>query len=225
MPERTARLKTRVKTAKRRSSSSTRWLDRQLNDPYVEQAKRDGYRARSVYKLKEIDERFKLCRPGGTIVDLGSAPGSWSQYSAQNGCRVIAVDLLMMEPIPGVAFLQGDFLDPDIDSRLLPMVGGPIDTVLSDIAADATGRKVVDRLKAEAVGEAVLAFAAQHLRKGGDCLLKIVRGAEVPLRNLAKQHATQVHLIKPRATRSDSSEIYMLARDFAGPTGDPEASR
>ena len=206
MPDRSGRLKTRVRTAKKRSASSTRWLGRQLNDAYVEEARKLGFRARSVFKLKEIDERFHLMRPGLRIVDLGAAPGSWSPY---------AVDLLEMEPVAGVDFVQGDFLDPGIEEKLAALVDGPVDLVLSDIAADATGRKLVDRLKAEAVGEAVLSFAAQRLKPGGHCLLKLVRGAEAPLRDIAKRHARQVHLIKPKATRSESSEIYLLALDFA----------
>jgi 23S rRNA (uridine2552-2'-O)-methyltransferase len=205
------RTKERVRTARRRSQSSTLWLQRQLNDPFVHAAKSKGYRARSVFKLAEIDRRYKLLRRGARVIDLGAAPGSWSQYAAERGCVVVALDLLPMEPLPGVDMLQGDFLDPAVQDEAARSMGGPADTVLSDIAPSATGQRSVDRLRAEAIGEAVLDFAGRTLAPGGSCLVKLVKGAEAALVPLAIRHFTGYRLIKPEATRSESSEIYLLA--------------
>lgn len=209
--------RTPVRTAKGRPLASTRWLQRQLNDPYVARAKREGYRARSVYKLAEIDARFHLLKPGRRVADLGAAPGSWSQYAAQRGCRVIAVDLLPMTPIPDVAVVQGDFLDPDTQREIVSRLAGPVDLVLSDMAAPATGTRAVDRLRAEALGEAVLAFAAEVLAPGGACLVKLVRGAEARLQDAARPLFRGTRLLRPAATRSDSSEIFLLALDRRPP--------
>ena len=214
MNDHSRRLKTRVRTAKKRSAASTRWLARQLNDPLVAAARSAGYRARSVFKLEEIDQKHALIKKGMVVVDLGAAPGSWSQYASQKGAKVVALDLLAIEAIPGVTCLQGDFMAADQDAALLEATGGRIDLVLSDMAADATGRKIVDRLKAEALGEAVLDFARQHVRPGGDCLLKTVRGAETSLRAMAQNFTKQQFLLRPKATRSDSSEIFLLVRGF-----------
>jgi 23S rRNA (uridine2552-2'-O)-methyltransferase len=202
---------TRVRTARGRSVASTRWLERQLNDPYVHEARRQGFRARSVFKLKEIDERHRLLRPGARVVDLGAAPGSWSQYAAGRGCRVIALDLLPIEPLAGVETILGDFMDAAVQSRLRDRLGGPADLVLSDMAADATGQRSVDRLRAEALCEAALDFARLVLRPGGNGLLKLLKGAEAPLIREAMRHFAGYRLIKPRATRKESSEIYLLA--------------
>jgi 23S rRNA (uridine2552-2'-O)-methyltransferase len=208
-----ALLKTRVKTAKGRPIGSTRWLDRQLNDPYVLRARREGYRARSVYKLLEIDEQFGLLRRGMRIVDLGAAPGSWSQYAGRKGVRVVAIDLQPMDPVPGVEILQGDFLDPEAQARITERLEGPVDLVLSDMAASSTGQRAVDRLRAEALGEAVLTYAAAALAPGGHCLIKLVRGAEAPLQAQAKRSFRGTRLLRPKATRADSSEIFILAQD------------
>jgi 23S rRNA (uridine2552-2'-O)-methyltransferase len=205
--------KERLRTGQGRSASSQAWLKRQLNDPYVHQARAEGYRARSVYKLKEVDERFGLLRRGDRVLDLGAAPGSWSQYAARKGCRVVAVDLLEMDPLPGVEVLRGDFLEPEVQARLLAALGGPADLVLSDMAAPATGQRNVDRLRAEALGEAVLEFAARAARPGGACLIKLVRGAEAVLTPLALRGFASSRLLRPKATRSESSETYLLARD------------
>jgi len=206
--------KTKLNRSKTRRSSSTRWLQRQLNDPFVQEARRAGYRARSVFKLEEIDKRFELIRQGAAVVDLGAAPGSWSQYAARKAARVVALDLLAIDPIPGVDFLQGDFLDPDMQAELLRRLDGRIDTVLSDIAPDATGRRVVDRLRAEAVGEAVVDFAAQVLAEDGQLLIKLVKGAEASVMELARPHFSKLRLLRPKATRSDSSEAFLLATRF-----------
>ena len=208
----TRQAKQRVRAVRGRSASSQAWLNRQLNDPYVHRAKSEGYRARSVYKLKEIDERFGLLRQGARVLDLGAAPGSWSQYAARKGCRVLAVDLLPLDAIAGVEVLQGDFLEAAVPARLQEALGGPADVVLSDMAAAATGQRTVDRLRAEALGEAVLDFAAQVLRPGGDCLLKLVKGAEAVLTPLAQASFGSSRILRPKATRSESSETYLLAR-------------
>jgi 23S rRNA (uridine2552-2'-O)-methyltransferase len=207
------RLKERVRTARRRSAASTKWLERQLNDPYVHEAKRRGYRARSVFKLAQIAERHDLLRRGDRVIDLGAAPGSWSQYAAERGCRVVALDLLPMEPLAGVEIVMGDFLDPAAREEVARRLGAPADLVLSDIAADATGQRSVDRLRAEGMGELVIEFAAEQLRPGGHCLVKLLKGAEAVLIPLALRHFKGYRLVKPAATRSESSEIYLLATD------------
>ena len=206
--------KTRLKRSRTRSASSTRWLQRQLNDPFVQAAQRAGWRARSVFKLEEIDTRFGLIAKGEAVIDLGAAPGSWSQYAAAKGARVLALDLLPIDPIAGVEIMEGDFLDPAIQARLLDRLGGKVKTVLSDIAPDATGRRLVDRLRAEAVGEAVIDFATAVLAPGGQVLVKLVKGAEASVQDRARPHFARLRLIRPKATRSDSSETYLLASGF-----------
>ena len=206
--------KTKLKRSKNRTSSSTRWLQRQLNDPFVQEARRAGYRARSVFKLEEIDARFGLIEKGRPVVDLGAAPGSWSQYAAQKGARVLALDILPMEAIQGVEILEGDFLEPATQDALLARLGGKVSTVLSDIAPDATGRRLVDRLRAEAVGEAVVGFACAVLDDGGQLLIKLVKGAETAVMDMARPRFSRLRLLRPKATRSDSSETYLLASGF-----------
>jgi 23S rRNA (uridine2552-2'-O)-methyltransferase len=205
--------KQKLRTARGRSTSSQAWLNRQLNDPYVHAARAEGYRARSVFKLREVDERFRLLHPGARVLDLGAAPGSWSQYAARKGCRTVAVDLLPLEPVSGVTSIEGDFLDPAVQTRALEALGGPADVLLSDMAASATGQKTVDRLRAEALGEAVLDFAATAVRPGGHCLIKLVRGGEAALMPTALRLFRTAKVLRPRATRSDSSETYLLARE------------
>lgn len=173
-------------------------------------AKREGYRARSVYKLKEIDERFNLIGPGLRVADLGAAPGSWSQYAARKDAKIAAVDLLEMQPIQGVDIIQGDFLDIDIQNRLHQILGGPIDLVMSDIAPDSTGQRAVDRLRAEAVGEMVIAFANDTIAPNGQVLIKMVKGAEAKVMDMAKQSFDVTRILRPKATRAESSEIFML---------------
>lgn len=209
-------LKTRLKTARGRSLSSQRWLTRQLNDPYVHRARQEGWRARSVFKLLELDERFSLLKPGARVVDLGAAPGSWSQYAARKGCKVVAVDLLAMAPLPGVELIQGDFLDPEVQASLRERLGGPADVVLSDMAAAATGQRAVDRLRAEALGEAVLDFAAEVLAPGGACALKLVKGGEAALMPPAQAWFATAKVVRPKATRAESSEVFLVARGFKG---------
>lgn len=203
-----------------RSASSSRWLQRQHRDPLVRRAKEQGYRARSVYKLEEIDRRFRLLRRGATVLDLGAAPGSWSQYAAARGCRVVAVDLLPMRSVEGVRFLQGDFLEEETQARLRRMLGGGCDLVLSDLAPDATGRRTVDRLRAEAAAEVVLAFASSVLRPGGALVLKLLHGADALVTGMARPLFRRCKLVRPAATRSGSTEVYLVGLDFrGGPAG------
>jgi 23S rRNA (uridine2552-2'-O)-methyltransferase len=209
-------LTTRVKTAKGRTTSSQRWLARQLNDPYVQRAKQEGWRARSVFKLQELDERFGLLRRGARVLDLGAAPGSWSQLAAKRGCRVLAVDLLPMAPLAGVEILEGDFLDPAVQERLREALGGPADIVLSDMAADATGQRAVDRLRAEGLAETVLDFAAEVLAPGGACVIKLVKGGEAVVMPRANALFATARIVRPKATRADSSEVFLVARGFKG---------
>jgi 23S rRNA (uridine2552-2'-O)-methyltransferase len=215
-------LTTRVKTAKGRTTSSQRWLARQLNDPYVQRAKQEGWRARSVFKLQELDERFGLLRRGARVLDLGAAPGSWSQLAAKRDCRVLAVDLLPMAPLAGVKILEGDFLDPAVQERLREALGGPADIVLSDMAADATGQRAVDRLRAEGLAETVLDFAAEVLAPGGACVIKLVKGGEAVVMPRANALFATAKVVRPKATRADSSEVFLVARGFKAAPGEAE---
>ncbi|MDE2577790.1 MAG: RlmE family RNA methyltransferase [Hyphomicrobiales bacterium] len=218
-------LKTRVKTARKRSLSSTLWLERQLNDPYVAQAKRDGWRSRAAYKLLEMDERYKLLKPGMKVVDLGAAPGGWSQIAARktgaaNGnakARVVAIDLLPVDPIPGVEFAQMDFLDDDAPEALRAILGGPADAVMSDMAANATGHRQTDHLKIVALAELAAEFAREILAPKGFFLAKVLQGgSETQLLAQLKRDFATVRHVKPAASRKDSAELYVLATGFRG---------
>lgn len=200
----------RVRTARGRAIGSTRWLERQLNDPYVQRAKQAGYRSRSAFKLEEIDAKHHLLKRGARVLDLGAAPGGWAQVAAARDCRVVAFDLLEVAPIAGVTVLQGDLFDPATPARLREALGGRADVVLSDIAAAATGQRAVDRLRAEAVAEAVLDLAAQLLAPGGATLIKLVRGAEQGVMAALKRDFAKARLVRPDATRKESSEIYLI---------------
>ena len=209
-------LKARLKTARGRSPSSQQWLRRQLNDPYVHQARQQGWRARSVFKLQELDERFALLARGTRVIDLGAAPGSWTQYAVKRGCRVVGVDLLAMDPVAGADLIQGDFLDPAIQAELRARLGGPADLVLSDMAASTTGRRGVDRLRAEALGESVLEFAGEALAVGGNCVVKLIKGGEAALMPRATALFASARVVRPKATRAESSEVYLFARGRRG---------
>lgn len=213
-------LKVRVKTGKRRSLSSKLWLERQLNDPYVARAKREGMRSRASYKLAEIDDRHRFLKHGARVLDLGAAPGGWSQLAAKRvggTGRVVAIDLLDMEPIPGVEFVQLDFLDRAAPDRLKAMLGGPADVVLSDMAANATGHRRTDHLKIVALVEAAAAFAAEVLKPGGTFLAKVLQGGtEGTLLATLKRDFASVKHVKPAASRADSAELYVLASGFRG---------
>jgi 23S rRNA (uridine2552-2'-O)-methyltransferase len=216
-------LKQRVKTARKRSVSSKRWLERQLNDPYVARAKREGYRSRAAYKLLELDEKFKLLKPGQRIVDLGAAPGGWSQIAARKvgggdgRGRVVGIDLLPIEPLPGVEFLQLDFLAPEAPGQLIERLGGPADIVMSDMAANATGHKQTDHLKIMGLAEAAADFARVVLAPGGVFLAKVLQGGtEGALLADLKRDFAAIRHVKPAASRSDSAELYVLATGFRG---------
>jgi 23S rRNA (uridine2552-2'-O)-methyltransferase len=203
----------------RRTGSSNRWRERQERDIYVERAGRGGWRSRAVFKLEQIQDKERLLKPGTLCVDLGSAPGSWSQLAARltaPGGRVIAVDLLPMEPIPGVEFLQGDFTTPETLTALRDLVGtSRVDLVLSDLAPNMSGQRAVDQPRSIALLEEVLLFATEVLRPGGDLLLKGFQGEgiEAFVRELKSRFQT-VKTIKPKASRSESREIYLLARNL-----------
>ena len=216
-------LKIRVKTARKRSLSSTLWLQRQLNDPYVALAKREGYRSRAAFKLLEVDDKYRLLRPGQRIVDLGAAPGGWAQIAAQRtGAdkgrgQVVAIDLLSLEPIPGVSFTQMDFLDADAPDRVRAMLAGSADGVLSDMAANATGHRKTDHLKIVALVELAAAFASEVLSPDGFFLAKVLQGGtEGSLLAGLKRDFKLVRHVKPEASRKGSSELYVLATGFRG---------
>lgn len=214
----TRRLKTRVMTARGRKLSSTRWLQRQLNDPYVEEARRKGYRSRAAFKLKEIDDKYTILKPGMRVLDLGAAPGGWTQIAVErvSGGQVIGVDLTEIEPIPGAELLQLDFLDPEAPGIIRSAMGNhPADAVLTDMAAPACGHKQTDHLKIMALCEAALDFAAEVLVPGGSFLAKVLQGGtEHDMLALMKQQFQTVRHVKPKASRSDSSEMYVLATGF-----------
>lgn len=218
------RLKVRVKTAKRRAASSTRWLERQLNDPYVASARAEGYRARSAYKLIEIDDRYHLLAPAKRVVDLGAAPGGWSQVAASRvrssdaDPHVVAIDYLEMAPIPGVVILQKDFLDDDApDAIRNALGGGPADVVLSDMAAPTTGHRQTDHLRTMHLCEVAADFAVTVLKPGGHFVAKVFQGGtEGELLTQLKRQFASVHHAKPPASRAASVELYLVAKGFRG---------
>ncbi len=219
----TGRLHVTVKTGGKRKLSSKLWLERQLNDPYVAQAKREGLRSRAAYKLIEIDDRYHFLKPGMTVLDLGAAPGGWSQIAARrvgatNGKgRVIAIDLLEMPEIPGVSFAQLDFLKEDAPEKLLAMMGGRADVVLSDMAANTTGHRKTDQLRILGLVEGAAAFAAGVLNPGGTFVAKVFQsGADAELLAQLKRDFASVRHVKPASSRQDSSERYVLAMGFRG---------
>jgi len=219
------RLKVQVKTGKGRSLSSKLWLERQLNDPYVARAKREGHRSRAAYKLIELDDKFRFLKPGSIVVDLGAAPGGWSQVAAQRVAakagrgRVVAIDILEIAAIAGVDFLQLDFLDAEATQRLKAMLGGPADVVLSDMAANTTGHKRTDHLRTMGLVEAAAEFASEVLKPGGTLLAKVLQGGtQRELLARLKRDFAIVRHVKPAASRSDSAELYLLATGFRGGT-------
>lgn len=221
--DKTGRLHVTVRSGGKRKLSSKLWLERQLNDPYVLQAKRDGYRSRAAYKLKEIDDKYKLLKPGMAVVDLGAAPGGWSQIAAakvgsvDGKGKVVAIDLLEMPEIPGVVFAQLDFLDDGAPAKLREMLGGGADFVMSDMAANTTGHRKTDQLRIVGLVEIAAAFACEVLKPGGAFLAKVFQsGADAALLTQLKRDFTTIRHVKPAASRQDSSERYLLATGFRG---------
>ena len=209
----------RVRTAKGRKVSSTRWLERQLNDPYVRRAKAENYRSRAAYKLLELDEKFGLLRGVKSVIDLGIAPGGWSQVVRRRipQAKVVGIDLLPTDPIDGVAILQMDFMAEDAPDKLRAELGGPADLVMSDMAANTVGHQQTDHLRTMALVEAGLLFATEVLRPGGAYIAKVLAGgADNQLVAEMKTHFTTVKHAKPPASRKDSSEWYVVAQGFKG---------
>ena len=210
----------RIRTARGRKASSTRWLERQLNDPYVRRAKAENYRSRAAYKLLELDEKFGLLKGVKSVVDLGIAPGGWSQVVRRRSSqtKVVGIDLLPTDPIDGVAILQMDFMDEDAPERLKQELGGSADLVLSDMAANTVGHQQTDHLRTMALVEAGLLFATEVLRPGGAYVAKVLAGgADNQLVAEMKRHFATVKHAKPPASRKDSSEWYVIAQGFKGP--------
>jgi len=216
------RQKVRVRAGKGRSASSRHWLERQLNDPYVARARREGMRSRAAYKLVEIDDKAHFLRKGARVIDLGAAPGGWSQIAAKRVDaprygKVIAIDVLPMDPVPGVDFVKLNFLDDSAPGALKDMMGGPADVVLSDMAANATGHARTDHLKIMALVEAAADFARGVLAPGGTFLAKVLQGGtEAALLASLKRDYKSVRHVKPPASRTDSAELYLLATGFRG---------
>ena len=210
----------RIRTAKGRKVSSTRWLERQLNDPYVRRAKAENYRSRAAYKLLELEEKFGLLKGVKAVVDLGIAPGGWSQVVRRRSpqARVVGIDLLPTDPIDGVTILQMDFMDDAAPERLKRELGSPADLVISDMAANTVGHQQTDHLRTMALVEAGLLFATEILRPGGAYIAKVLAGgADNQLVAEMKRHFTTVKHAKPPASRKDSSEWYVIAQGFKGP--------
>ena len=213
----------RVKTAAKRSSSSTQWLARQLNDPYVAEARRLGYRSRAAFKLIELDDRFHVLKPGAFVVDLGAAPGGWSQVAvarvqSENGKgRVVGMDILPMDKVPGAILFTSDFLDPAAPGIIREALGGPADVVLSDMAAPATGHGPTDHLRIVALAESAYAFATEILALGGSFICKVFQGGtERDLLAVLKRDFQTVRHAKPPASRAESAEVYVVALGFRG---------
>jgi 23S rRNA (uridine2552-2'-O)-methyltransferase len=205
-----------VRTAKGRSAASQRWLARQLNDPYVQAAQQQGWRSRAAFKLAELDDRLHLIRRGARVVDLGAAPGGWTQVAVRRGAaRVVAVDLLPMDPVQGSLVLQGDFTEPVVQARLIEASGGTVDLVLSDMAPNTTGHTATDHLRIMALAEAALGFAVEVLGEGGGFVAKVFQGgAERQVLERLKRRFATVRHVKPPASRKESSELYVVAIGF-----------
>lgn len=219
----------RVKTARGRTTSSQRWLQRQLNDPYVAEARKRGYRSRAAFKLLQLDDQFRFLKPGARVVDLGAAPGGWTQVAVERtrplerGGRVVGIDLTPIEPIAGATLLAKDFYDEDAPTVLEKELGGPADVVLSDMAASATGDPQIDHLRIMALAESAHDFASQVLKPGGTFVAKVLQGGtERTLLDRLKRDFAKVKHVKPEASRADSAEMYVVATGFRG---GPSSSR
>ena len=216
-------LSTRLRTAKGRSTASQRWLERQLNDPYVRAAQQKGLRSRAAFKLIEMDEKHGLLRPGARVLDLGAAPGGWTQVAVERtapGGRVVAVDLLPMDPVPGATVIQGDFQDDAVAAAALSALGGTADLVLSDMAPNTTGHGATDHLRIIALAELALDTALAALSPGGSFVAKVFQGgSERVLLETLKRAFRAVRHAKPPASRKDSSELYVAATGFRAREG------
>ena len=212
------KLTVNVKTAKKRSLASAEWLRRQLNDPYVVAAKQQGWRSRAAFKLLELDDRFKVIRPGARVLDLGAAPGGWTQVALHRGCGpVVGVDLLPVDPIPGATLMVGDFNDPDLPARLAEAMGGKADLVLSDMAPNTMGHAATDHLRIMALAELAAAFAREILAPDGAFVAKVFQGgSERGMLEALKRDFVSVRHAKPPASRKGSSELYVVAMGFRG---------
>jgi 23S rRNA (uridine2552-2'-O)-methyltransferase len=216
-------LKTRIKKKSGLKESSRRWLERHMNDPYVQRSKADGYRSRAAYKLIEIDDRYHLLKPGQRVIDLGAAPGGWCQVAAARtkstaeNPHVVGIDYLGMDAVPGAPVLEMDFLDDDAPAKLIEMLGGEPDLVLSDMAAPTTGHRRTDHIRTMQLCEVAADFAISVLKPGGHFLAKTFQGGtEADLLTRLKQNFRSVHHVKPPASRDESAELYLLAKDFKG---------
>lgn len=197
---------------KKLKESSRQWVERQLNDPYVARAKAEGYRARAAYKLIELDEKFGFLKKGARVIDLGAAPGGWAQVAVKRGCKVVGIDLLPIDPLPGATFLEMDFLSPEAPAALLDALGGPPDIVLSDMAANTTGHAKTDQIRTGALAEAAAEFAVEHLAPGGAFVTKAFQGGlDSALLARLKQTFATVRHAKPPASRAESAEVYVVA--------------
>jgi 23S rRNA (uridine2552-2'-O)-methyltransferase len=208
----------RLKTAKERTPSSQAWLERQINDPFVAEARAKGYRSRAAFKLREIDDRFHVIRRGARVIDLGCAPGGWLQIAVERGAgRVVGIDLLPVEPLAPAVVVQGDFTDPDQGPALIACLGGAPDVILSDMAPNTTGHRQTDHLRIVGLIEAAASFALARLEPGGAFLTKAFQGGETgALLDLLKRNFARVRHVKPKASRAESSELYLLATGFKG---------
>jgi 23S rRNA (uridine2552-2'-O)-methyltransferase len=222
-PGATRVLRTRVKKKTGLKESSRRWLERHLNDPYVQRSKAEGYRSRSAYKLIEIDDRYRILKPGARVIDLGAAPGGWCQVAAERirssegKPLVVGIDYLDMDPVPGATVLKLDFLDDAAPARLIEALGGAPDIVLSDMAAPTTGHRRTDHIRTMHLAEVAADFAISVLKPGGHFLAKTFQGGtEASLLDLLKRSFRSVHHVKPPASRDESVELYLLAKDFKG---------
>lgn len=225
----------RVKTARGRKVSSQLWLKRQLNDPFVRAARAAGYRSRAAWKLRQIDDRYRLLRPGGRVIDVGAAPGGWTQVAVERclagqaagegSGRILAVDRLEMNPVPGAIILQLDFLDPNAEAMIAAALGGPASVVLSDLAPATSGHRATDHLRSMALSEAALELALKVLEEGGSFVVKILQGSdEKPFVHAVRARFRAVHYVKPSASRKESAETYIVATGFRRPPPPPAPS-
>ncbi|GBR47494.1 RlmE family RNA methyltransferase [Neokomagataea thailandica] len=205
-----------LRTARGRTTAQQRWLNRQLNDPYVAAARKQGWRSRAAFKLIELDDRFSLIKPGVKVIDLGAAPGGWTQVAVKRGAENIAgVDLLPVDPVAGATIIEGDFTDPEMPDRLKDILGGPADIVMSDMAPNTTGHAATDHVRIMGLAEGALDFALQVLAEGGSFIAKVFQGgSEKQMLDSMKNAFATVRHVKPPASRKESSELYVVATGF-----------